>query len=371
MSVINQSRVLNTRAMGQRFVLSLAIALLLDRPIAADTNVAVSPGLTDLSGLSVVNAKMATEKVPRLCKKARKKSSYRGDYLDNFRTLKEGRSGWLYRDYDLKKDFGPSKAGYKHLRKLNGALAKRGTQLLIVPIPTRGLVETQQLGKIKYDIKAGRRAYARYLQRLRKVGLQVPALPQLFESLDEPGETQEPLFFARDHHWSSEGARRVAQLTAAHIKTLDIYPVLAKSVFRTHPQARRELDGSLQRAAFKICGKPYPQEQFDEYTTESLATQDLFTDLPEAEVVLVGTSNSKGQLNFNFSGFLSEYTQLDVLNLAQSGGGYGGALKTYLNSDAFVYKPPKLLIWELPGYYSLNNAEFFDELLSQLTGESL
>jgi len=357
--------------MRQRLFLPLTLALLLARPIAADTNVTVSPGLTDISGLSVLNAAMVTEKVPRLCKKARKKSSYRGDYLNNFRTLKQGRSGWLYRDYDLKKDFGPSKAGYKHLRKLNGALAKRGTQLLIVPIPTRGLVETQQLGKIKYDIKAGRRAYSRYLQRLRKVGLQVPELPQLFESLDEPDKTLEPLFFARDHHWSSEGARRVAQLTAAHIKTLDLYPKLAKSAFRTQAQARRELDGSMQRAAFKICGKPYPSEQFDEYATESLSTEDLFADLPEAEVVLVGTSNSKGQLNFNFSGFLSEFSQLDVLNLAQSGGGYGGALKAYLSSDAFAHKPPKLLIWELPGYYSLNNGEFFDELLNRLTGESL
>ena len=369
MNTMNQPRLVRAKTVGW-VLLSL---LLLSQPVVAEKSVALSHGLTDMSGLSLASKAQGVKTVPGLCKKARKKSSYKGDYLDNFRTLKEGAPGWLYRDSDLKQDFGPSKAGYKNLRKLNQALAKRGTQLLIVPIPTRGLVETQQLGKIKYKIKAGRRAYARYLQRLRKVGMQVPPLPQMFESQGDAAaqETREPLFFARDHHWNSQGAREVAQLTAAHIKTLDVYPALVKAAFRTQPQARRELDGSLQRAAFKICGRHYPREQFDEYVTESLSTADLFAELPETEVVLVGTSNSKGQLNFNFSGFLSEYAGLDVLNLAQSGGGYGGALKAYLTSDAFASKPPKLLIWELPSYYSLNSGEFFDELLSQLPGESL
>jgi len=305
--------------------------------------------------------------IPVLCDKAKYDKNYNDDFLDNFKTLKEGEDGWLYRNYDLKDRFGPSGKGFVKLAELAETLSASGTQLLLIPIPTRGLVETKTLGTINYDVQAGRKAYLKYLENLRFQGLEVPDLSALFTTGQEQlAVSESTLFFSRDHHWNSQGAKRIASLTAKHIKLLDIYSALNKSDYRTKAEGQGEVNGSLQRAASKICNSAYPAERFDKYTTESLASDDLFEELPKAEVVLVGTSNSKGRLNFNFSGFLREYSQLNVLNMAVSGGGYGGALKKYLLSDDFVRRPPKILIWELPSYYSLSDAAFFDELMKEM-----
>ena len=100
------------------------------------------------------------------------------------------------------------------------------------------------------------------------------------------------------------------------------------------------------------------------------AADDLFADLPEPQIVLVGTSNSKGRLKFNFDGFLAHYVGAAVNNKAKSGGGFGGALKDYLSSEDFKQSPPKVLVWEIPGYYSLNETAFFDDLLLGLEAQS-
>jgi alginate biosynthesis protein AlgX len=90
--------------------------------------------------------------------------------------------------------------------------------------------------------------------------------------------------------------------------------------------------------------------------------------LARPDVVLVGTSNSNGAMDFNFAGFLEEYLGHEVANLARSGGGYDGAIMDYLASEAFTLNPPTLLIWEVPGYYSLNTASYYERLLASVGG---
>jgi alginate biosynthesis protein AlgX len=305
------------------------------------------------------------------CESAANKEAYQGDFLQNFMMLQEGHEGWLFRDQDLKLTFGPSQRGYKKLDQLKRALQDKGTSLVMVPIPTRPLVHPQALGNVSYDLQRSRKAYADYLQQLRRTGVIVPSLEKLY---NQP--ISKPLFFSRDHHWNHRGSRSVARYTAHAIKKSSQYTSLAPQLFESQMLNNHSNHGSLQKAAEQICGKRYADESFKIYQTavvgldaEADGEAGLFGEIGAADIVLVGTSNSRGKLNFNFSGFLSQYSKLNVENLAMSGGGYGGALKRYLASDEFHEQPPKFLVWEMPSYYSLNDIGFFDEALALIRGD--
>lgn len=315
--------------------------------------------LSILLSIALSNAVNAAQ--PRLCEEAKDANNYNTNFLDNFITLKEGEEGWLFRDTDLKTEFGPGERGYQRFHYLNKLLKQHGTQLMMVPIPTRGIIETSKLGDIHYDTKQGQKAYAEYLNTLRKIGIKVPELETLYKQ-----ELEKPLFFARDHHWTSYGAEEVAKLTARAVKQQGFYKDADKQEFETNKVGKMEMEGSHQKAAEQICETNYANEFSDEYTTENITELDLFGDVAEPEVVLVGTSNSKAKLNFNFSGYLMQYSKLDILNLAKSGGGYDGAILDYLKSNDFKSNPPKLLIWEVPSYYSLNSKSFYKKMVRLL-----
>lgn len=303
-----------------------------------------------------------------LCVKATQRKSYTTDFLKSFAVLQEGRAGWLFRDQDLKTQFGPNDAIYDQLYRLQQQLAQKGTTLVMVPIPTRALIHPDYLGPIDFDSAKAQRAYSQFLTRLRQTGVVVPKLDSLFKK-----PAQKPLFFARDHHWTHHGARTIARLTANAIRVDEHYGELTSQSFESYLVESEHNHGSLSRAAEKLCDAPFASEPFKVYQT-ALQSADLFGDEDAVEadndVVLVGTSNSQGKLRFNFSGFLSHYVKVPVQNMAQSGSGYDGAIRDYLASDLFKQQSPKYLVWEFPSYYTLNDAQFFEGLLAQLGGDS-
>jgi hypothetical protein len=76
----------------------------------------------------------------------------------------------------------------------------------------------------------------------------------------------------------------------------------------------------------------------------------LLGDAPPAPVVLAGTSYSEPR--FNFAGFLSQETGLDVLPVSLSAGRALSSLLLYLRSPEYAAAPPRFLVWEFP-FYSL------------------
>lgn len=298
----------------------------------------------------------------QLCDAATQPESYRSAFLKNFKFLQKGDRDWLYRNMDFKRAYGPRESGYKNLQQLQQALQQRGTTLVMVPIPGRPLIHPEYLGDINYDVQRGRKSYANYLQQLRDRMIVVPDLGSLFEQAQN-----KPMFFARDHHWNHHGARTIARLTAHSIKAQKkVFSAIARQKFDSFGVGSDHNQGSLQRAAMELCKQRYPKEPFKLYQTVAAGGDDLFDNIAEPQIVLVGTSNSKGRLNFNFDGFLAHYTGASVINKAKSGGGFGGALNDYLGSSEFQQSPPKILVWEIPGYYSLNNQPFFDQVLKKL-----
>lgn len=284
-------------------------------------------------------------------------------YLKSFQGLQPGRDDWLFRNHDLIEDFGPSRNGYNGLRAIQQKLADRGTTLMIVPLPTRGIVHPEYVLDPEFNHKQSAKNYYLYLNRLRRVGLVVPPLDKL-----TAGDQEIPLFFARDHHWTPDGAAATARLVSEELSSTGLLDESPALKFSTSTVEVQNNSGSYSRAAAELCNSQYEPESFNVYYTE--AELDLFAEVSEPDVVLVGTSNSNGTMSFNFDGFLRRELGVDVLNVATSGGGFDSSLVNYLGSDKFKQNPPVLIIWEVPGYYSLSQAEFYDTVLDVLEGES-
>ena len=299
-----------------------------------------------------------------LCGNAENLDNYNNDYLKNFVTLQKGTDSWLFRDMDLKQEFGPNKTSLNTLVKLNRLLKQQGTKLVLVPTPTRALVHPEKLGEIAFNTKKAQRSYKDFIKQLNALGIATPKLYRLLEKTHN-----EPLFFARDHHWNSQGAQAVAKLTADIITASGKYQAIEKLEFSTAITGNDSNRGSLNKAAQILCNQQFAPETFDTYFTQRKNEIDLFADTATPKVVLVGTSNSRGALNFNFSGFLSQYTGVDILNNAESGSGQDKALYNYLTSSEFTINKPRFLIWELPSYYSMNNHSTLNRILEHLESQ--
>jgi len=340
-----------------------ALVLVAALSSAVSMNLQAALGLTTNAQLGQI---FKVQDESKLCDKSQDKMSYNGGFLQSFSGLQQGESGWLFREHDLRTSFGPSKNNYKHLRALRVKLADRGVTLVVVPIPSRSLVHPEYLGNISFDKKAAQASYKRFLQRLRRSGIVVPELETLVTN-----EADKPMFFARDHHWNHHGARTIARLTAASIRAQDAYADIERTRFETSLMTTSHNDGSYTRAANILCDSGFTSEPYKIYQTAAL-NRDLFGDdsSTATPISLVGTSNSKGKLRLNFSGFLSQYAKAEVLNLAESGGGYAKAMQSYLGSSDFRNNPPSFLVWEFPTYYNLNDEAFFRGLLQSMGGES-
>ncbi|MDF3935374.1 alginate O-acetyltransferase [Pseudomonas citronellolis] len=304
----------------------------------------------------------------QLCPQAAAPQAYASGYLQAFRTLHAGRGDWLFRsELDLNTQFGTTATGWSQLKTLHDALQAKGVELLVVYMPTRGLVDRNQLDereRASFDYDKARRSYLATLERFRSLGIHAPDLSPLFD-----GAIGSPFFFAGDHHWTPEGSRRSAQIVAEAIRRLPVYARITREhpaqAFETHRAGLLPKYGSLNRAAERICGGSYAPLYFTQYQTAPVQASDgasqLFDDNQQPDVVLAGTSNSGPA--YNFDGFLRQYSGLDVFNVAVDGGNLEGALLLYTGSAAFHRRPPKLLIWEFATYSDLDQAKTYRQLL--------
>lgn len=294
-----------------------------------------------------------------LCPAAANPGSYAGAFLRSFTMLREGRDGWLFRsDDDLRISFGPDDQGLRDMVRLNQALKRRGVTLVVVVQPPRGLMQREQLGsaeRASYNHELAQFSYVSMLKRMRGAGIVVPDLERLV--YDRSGGD---FFFRADHHWTPEGARRTALVTADRIRELPEYDQIEHRKFVTRPAALFAKRGTMSRAAARICGFDSPAQYVRTYVTEpadDASGDSLLGEASAPPVILVGTSNSDP--TYNFSGFMSEALGIDILNASIAGGGMDGALLAYLRSAEFQTQPPKLMIWEIEAYHNMSDPEFY------------
>lgn len=326
----------------------------------------------------------------QLCPKAADPAMYQGSsYLDEFRVLEQGRDGWLFRSgIDLATRIEITDESVAQLRRLAADLRRRGTSLVIVLQPPRGLMDPDKLTDAQrkaYDFAAARRSYAQALARIRDAGVAVAPLDRL---VDEHKGYE--YFFRRDHHWTPQGAEHTAQLVAATVKSLPAFADVPRKSFVTRPSMLIGKPGTLQKVATQICGGAYSMQYVTGYSTEPADAADSGGDLlgdggaakatktandasgaglldatgdagdgggllgdgggedEVPQVVLIGTSNSDSKGGYNFGGYLEQYLGADVLDTALSGGSFDGALLHYLPSELYQKHPPKIMVWEIP-----------------------
>lgn len=298
----------------------------------------------------------------KLCPAAADVQLYQGDFLESFKTLIQGKDGWLFRtEADLLMELGLSSEGLRRIGRLARALRDRNVALVLVVQPPRGLMHADKLADVPvpYDAELVQMRYTNMLDALREQGLVVPPLERLVE---EGG--RDTFFFRADHHWTPEGARRTARVVAETIRELPEFSGLKRQRFVTRRSGLLAKRGTMSKAAQQLCGFGAAEQFVPRYITELAdgdSGGDLFGDDTAPQITLVGTSNS--DTPYNFSGFLSEYLQADVLNVAQAGGGFEGAMLGYLPSAEFQQTPPRILIWEVETYHDLSDPRFYQQAL--------
>lgn len=329
-------------------------------------------GASLLAGATTLKAEQSpspfkAEPCCQLCPAAMNPAAYNTKYLDFFNTLVEADNDWLFRtENDLRTEFGPTPFGYQQLKRLRQLLKNKGTELVIVYQPTRGLVHPDKLRpaeRQRFDYERARRNYGAALQGFRDQGIWVPDLTTLLAE-----QSEQPYFFRGDHHWTPYGAERTAREVAKTIKQIPAFADVPRQAYKSQRAGLLGKRGTLHKAAGSICGTSYADEYVERFVTEPVEStasgDDLFGDQSDPQVVLVGTSNS-GEA-YNFPGFLQEHLGTEVLNLSLTGGGYDGSLMQYLASEDFHAAPPKILVWEFETHYDLAQEKFYRQVIPLL-----
>jgi alginate biosynthesis protein AlgX len=277
----------------------------------------------------------------------------------------EGQDGVFFRrDIDMRTHHTMTPQAAALVGRLSRALARRGTTLVYVPLPSKSLAMPDAVPPLAadygFDETLAILSYEDVVARLRAEGVAtVDALAPLRGS-----EAEEPVFIPADFHWSSAGARAVAEATAKFIATLPGYDALDKTRHETRSTGEREIFSEIRRQIQARCTQTVPPAKTETFETTALSAPDgggLSIFAAEAggpSIALVGTSMSR-LVEFNFDGFLAQHSELDVANYALTGGNQFGSIISYLTSDDFAQRPPAFLVWENPVY---NNLGEFGEL---------
>lgn len=304
----------------------------------------------------------------QLCPAAADPANYTTKYLSSYRTLVQGRDGWLFRsEADLLLQFGPKPEGLQRLAELRNAFKQRGIEMVIMVQPPRGLMHADKLRGLapNYDPAVQQASYMRLLETLRGVGFTVPPLEKLVEA-----EGTEDYFWRTDHHWTPAGTRLTAKIVADSVKRMPQFKDIKRQKFVTRREGLLARGGTMGTAASQLCGFQTPKQYVPRFVTEAAdgggdgGAASLLGDESVPQITLIGTSNSEP--TYNFSGFLSEALEADVLNASIVGGGVDGSLLAYIGSDEFRTNPPKILVWEMEHYHELDDPMIYRQAMPLL-----
>lgn len=282
----------------------------------------------------------------------------------------EGSDGVFYRVLaDLRMRHPMEEAVMKQMAELSEALASNGTTLIYVAVPTKSQAMPQFLPQLAddytFDSDTATLVYSDIIRRLNAHGV---LAPDILTALTAVPSDALP-FFQADFHWTSNGARLAAKSIGDVMKAQPFYADLPVSQYQTTELASTAAFSTMRRTLQALCIDELPRVEAVVYQTEVSAgadagVSDIFAGGEDAvQAVLVGTSFSDSSLG-NFGGFLSEFSGIDVVNYAVTGGNQFGAMTSYLTSRDFAENPPRFLIWENPIYSNL--AQFGPEPIDEL-----
>lgn len=253
----------------------------------------------------------------------------------------EGFDGMFFRiDPDLLMDTRLSDATIDKLGDLSRALASRGTTLIYVPVPTKGMVHFDKLGdqavRYGYDARLARALYLDTVARLRAEGL---ATTDAVAALSA-GSMEEPLFFGTDPRMTNEGLRLLARAAAREAGD----DFRGTESFATAQGDEVVLD-SLDRFFLQLsCQAELPEVRSTTFTTQPTGTG--LPDKESGDMIVVGSTITGGP-DRNFNGFLEEALGRRVTQDVIAGNAHD-AMASYLTSDSYTLEAPDLIVWLAP-----------------------
>lgn len=295
-----------------------------------------------------------------ICPAAKNPANYTTALSKEFKILIEGKENWLFRsNLDLLVSAGPQIDGaYQELKRFSDALKSQGVTLVMVIIPTRGMLHSEYLPEPyrgQYPVALAQNNYRTMINNIKNEGIIAVDLSTLFN------EQHGDFFFKRDHHWTPYGARLTADLVYEEIKKLEIFKSIRKIEYKTYQSGIVRKTGTHQLALKNVCGFDLSDQVVEQFITEPVNNDSNLFEEARAEITLVGTSNSSPL--YNFAGHLQQALQADIYNRSQTGGALTGALTQHLPSDDFQNSTPKILIWEFPGQYTFDSMLMYRQLI--------
>ncbi|MCM2681220.1 alginate O-acetyltransferase AlgX-related protein [Echinimonas agarilytica] len=309
----------------------------------------------------VASPEYKVEHFEQLCVAAENEENYNTELLKSLRYLVQGDNGWVYRtSSDFIEDF-DTDGNYDDLKRFRDYLAIHGTSLMMLYVPTRGLMNPKDVPEGLYDYPKAIASYEAKLHMFREMGILVPDLEGMIKEYQST-----PFFFLRDIHWEPEGAKKSAEYVARAIKESELIDTDLDFDVNIVEEGSYTVTGGLADGIKQLCDEQYVLEYVKGYGFEEVVSSSedsLFSDdVAEPEVVLLGTSFSRLP-RMNFHGFLQKELGAPVTNYAISGGGDDGAWLKYFKSGEFLENPPKLIVWEVSAYYDLNDKGMFAQLI--------
>lgn len=279
-----------------------------------------------------------------VCAKAQQKDT---PDTASFGFLTPGNNGYLLYAGDFSPNNFAIDGRTQYYGQLDQALKSKGVQLIVSPLPSRTIVYPEMLDKNQplqsaYSTDVARENYRASLGRMWNS--QISTIDLLRAALERRQmDDTKILYFMRDYHWTSEGAKLYAQTIAREIMKFDAYKSLKKEKFINTYDHSENAESRLAYLLQTVCGTKTPPEKINVYETTREGGNLLGDDT--YPVVMVGSSYS-AEAKYNFEGFLKEALDSNVLNAAVSGGGYNASLEAYLLSKEYATEKPKFLIWE-------------------------
>lgn len=281
----------------------------------------------------------------------------------------QGNDGWFFRKSALQEDFEALSRTAYYMGQLRKAFKAKGSDLIFFLVPPRAVVSANKINPTqtmldRYELDLARNNFTGFIKALNAQG-------GLVTSLDV-SQPVDDFFYARDFHWKPKGARTTAQYLANVIKVLPFYKSLSPATFTTAQIGTDSLKTDLGQSLDRVCDEDIPAEPYPLFrTTKELGdgADALFgDDSDNGLIVLLGTSYSDGK--YNFEGFLSEYTGMEVANFAISGGGLRNAMISYVTRPPRKRLDPDVIIWESLAHYDVNQAEYlFRQSIPAVHGE--
>ncbi len=292
-----------------------------------------------------------------------------------FTPMTQGFDGWFYRiQEDLKEDFTPAPETISFFTRVANAFKIRGSSLIYIPIPPRGIVAQKYLDpsnevQKNYSPTNAYLSYIKLIVALRSSGIMTSNFVQIGKD-----HKNIPFSFKRDHHWKSTGAKLAGKSIGNLITNHTKYSELSKSKYNTTQVGYQEMKGPYAIELQGLCNGIIPSEKYMMDTTERIVDNSagaLFGDNNESDpVVIVGTSFSANE-RFNFEGYISQYTGLETANYSIGGGGLMNSIISYTSSPNFHKTTPPFIVWEAQSAYSLNDdtEPAFRQIIPAIYGE--